>query len=150
MSFNEARKILQAIKEYDNTIPDIINFMGNTAQTHFVRSFRDQGFTDETLSKWQPRKGELSGGIARVRKRSRDSGRAILVKTGALRRSIRKVNRGKLAVSIVSNLPYARVHNEGLPIRGGRMPKRQFVGHSKRVDRKIRERINSRITRIFK
>ncbi len=29
---------------------------GNMAVNHFVKSFRDQGFTDRSVMKWKPRK----------------------------------------------------------------------------------------------
>lgn len=46
-----------------------------------------------------------------------NSGRALLVKTGQLRRSIRIVATTANSVTIGSDLPYARVHNEGQRMR---------------------------------
>ena len=50
------------------------------------------------------------------KKDDKRAGRAILVKSGDLRRSIRfdTVNKSNLSVRIASDLPYARIHNEGL------------------------------------
>lgn len=78
--------------------------IGNEAKNHFVGSFRLQGFQDKTVEKWKPRKKE-----------DKRAGRAILVKSGDLRRSIRRenLNKMKLSVTIATDLPYARIHNEG-------------------------------------
>lgn len=141
--FNEYRKILEDLKKFESKIPVIVTKMGNIGKNHSLQSFRDQGFTDTSLQKWQPRKGEFSGNIARIRKRGRDSGRAILVKSGALRRSIRERRMGKYAVELVSNLPYANRHNEGI-----KMPKRQFVGYSSRMSMKIEKMIDREIKSI--
>jgi phage gpG-like protein len=85
--------------------------ISNTAKNHYVKSFKDQGFTDENYEKWKPRKGEITG--FSVSKRSKGS-RAILVKSGDLRRSIKKnVNKSILQVTISSDLPYSAVHNYG-------------------------------------
>lgn len=146
MSFNEARKIAQAIKEFDSIIPLMVNDMGQIALNHFTKSFRDQGFTDESLQSWKPRK--------RVRGRN-DAGRAILVKSGALRK-LRKRNVGKYKTMILPNeaaREYASVHNNGEMSgrgRGFKMPKRQFIGYSGKMDRKIKSKLNTRIKRIFK
>lgn len=146
MAFNEARKIAQAIAEFDRVIPVMVNDMGQIALNHFTNSFRDQGFTDEVKQAWQPRK--------RVRGRN-DEGRAILVKTGNLRR-LRKQNVGKYKARILPNQAaksYASVHNNGERSgrgRGFKMPKRQFMGYSGQMDRKIREKIRKRIKNIFK
>jgi len=63
---------------------DSMRVMATQSQQHFVGSFRAQGFTDETLKPWQARKRGT-----RRDKQTKQS-RAILVQTGALRRSILK------------------------------------------------------------
>ncbi|MBK9479837.1 MAG: phage virion morphogenesis protein [Bacteroidetes bacterium] len=79
--------------------------MGRTAKTFFTDNFRKQGFEDRGVSKWDARKKETK----------KSQGRAILVKTGDLRRSIKldTINRANLSVRISSDLPYSRVHNDG-------------------------------------
>ena len=154
--------------------------MGQVALNHFVKSFRDQGFTDENFEPWKRRKkkdsrrGRVRQGSAtysqevyspdgsllrRTEKVTLNSlvasvkNRATLVKTGALRRSLRKTNIGKYRVRITSNLPYSRVHNEGLRAgRGGgfTMRKRQFAGKSAIMDRKIKAKLHTRIRTIIK
>lgn len=73
--------------------------MGRTAKTFFYDNFRKQGFDDKNVTKWKPRKDQSRNSI----------GRAVLVKSGDLRRSIRfdTVNKANLSVRIASDLPYA-------------------------------------------
>lgn len=180
MKFNESRKLAEAIRQFDAIIPLMVNDMGQISLNHFTKSFRDQGFTDESVDKWEPRnsgvKGlgnaggklstrysgrRLSGGDidgfeltrSQVKKIRQDYNRAILVKSGRLRRSLRKVKAGKYKARITSNTPYAEVHNRGL--RSGRgagftMPKRQFVGFSRKMNRNVKDKLNKRIRSVFK
>jgi len=127
VKFNEARKIIEATKKFQQVLDEMVTVMGVEAQNHSVKAFRDQGFTDETLEKWKPRK-----------RPERGRQRAILVKTGRLRRSIRKVKFGQYSVKVVSDVPYARRHSEGLD----RMPKRQIMGYSGVMERKIMNRFH--------
>lgn len=122
----------------------MVDVMGVESNKFFVNSFRQQGFTDTTLEKWKPRKRT---------ERSMSGSRAILVKSGNLRRSIKWRKYGKNAVINYSNLPYAKVHNDGLRAgrgKGFKMPKRQFVGYSKVMNKKIVEKINKIIRRTYK
>jgi phage gpG-like protein len=89
----------------------------------FQDSFRKQGFTDTGFKRWEKRK--------RVDRRR--PGRAILVDTGRLRRSIRKERVTFRQVRIVSKLPYSARHNDGL--KG--MPQRKFMGESQKLERKM-------------
>jgi phage gpG-like protein len=78
--------------------------MGNDAVRHFKKSFRNGGFTDATLVRWKKRE-----------KKEKGKHRAVLVKTGALRRSIRVVKKSFNSVTIGSRTAgdYGEVHNEG-------------------------------------
>lgn len=160
----------------EKTIADMVDTIGIYAINHYKKSFTNGGFTDENLISWQKRK------------RSRDNdGRAILVKTGNLKRSLRYRKIGRYSVRIESNVAYAKTHNEGLSInkksrkqtlnfkisKDGRsrfskskkanfqqevtiaahtikMPKRQFVGYSGQLARKIELKLDSKIKKIFK
>lgn len=120
--------------------------LGNEAKNHFVGSFRLQGFEDRTVEKWPDRK-----------KKDKRAGRAILVKTGDLRRSIRRetLSKAKLEVVIATDLPYAKIHNEGgdgmawgkHPFK---MPKRQFIGHSFKLNQRVKKIITNRLDKLFK
>lgn len=111
---NEFRK-LQLI------LPRII---ANNSLNHFLKGFRNGG-------------GQTDAGRWKNRKRADKRTRSILVNTGALRRDIR-VRRTTLKSIIIGtqSIVYARRHNEGLTDSRGRgMPKREFLGDSKVLDK---------------
>jgi phage gpG-like protein len=178
MSFNEARKISLQLQRYKTTIEGLMTIIGNDAVNHFKGSFRDEGFTDSSLEKWKPRKNKRD-----------DKGRAILTKTGRLRRSIIYRKFGSYGIIITSNVPYAQIHNEGgtidhkarrqimnftasgklartrtrkqrsevsfaqkvdIKAHQTRIPKRQFVGNSRRLVEKTKAKIDAKIQGIFK
>lgn len=151
----EYRKILDDLRKFEHVIPKIVSEMGAIAQSHFIKSFRNQGFTDNHLDKWQPR--ERNSYRTRSGKLVDDTTRAILVGkgTGNLRR-LRKLQVSRFAVEIVSNAAtdkYARVHNEGLRAgrgRGFKMPKRQFVGYSHVMNARIVRMINRYVKQSIK
>jgi phage gpG-like protein len=147
MSFNEARKILADLKRFESQLPAVVSEMGAIGQNHFVKSFQKQGFDNVTLEKWKPRKD--------TRMDRGKPNRAILVKSGALRRSIRRVPVGRYAVNIVSDMPYAKIHNDGLTGRAFgkysfKMPKRQFMGFSAKMNTKIERMIDRYVKKVFK
>lgn len=99
---NEARTRLKAVKK---SLPKkaaalIVDF--------FKGRFQRQSWVDTTVEKWRPRKDRSK----------KNRGRAILVKTGRLRRSIRAVSVAAERVVIGSDVPYAQIHNEGGRIEG--------------------------------
>jgi len=112
--------------------------IGNEAKNFFVNSFRVQGFEDKSVEKWKPRKTQTK----------RNIGRAILVQSGDLRRSIirQPVNKANLSVKISTDLVYAKVHNEGI----GKMPKRQFIGNSYKLNENCKKIVVSQLDKIFK
>lgn len=81
--------------------------VGTVAENFFLDNFKLQGFQgDNGLEKWAPRKDQGKG----------SRGRSILVKSGSLRRSIRK-NVSRLMVAVRAGSPaekYADAHNFGL------------------------------------
>jgi phage gpG-like protein len=132
----------KARKALENAVVEI----GNTA-----KNFRKQGFDDKTVEKWKARKKKTyrtkSGKVVD------DTTRAILVKTGDLRRSIIRVpNRAALNVKIQTDLIYAKVHNDGLRAgrgKGFKMPKRQFIGDSYNLNEKVKAVIVKRLDKVF-
>jgi phage gpG-like protein len=142
-TFAEHKKILKDIQAFKPQLEKVVDAMGVLAANHFTTSFRNQGFTDESLQSWQPRKRT---------ERSRMGNRAILVQSGRLRRSIRSKRFGFLGVKIYTDVPYASVHNNGERSgrgRGFKMPKRQFIGYSGVLNRKIISKLDVTIKRIF-
>lgn len=144
----DIKKLTSKLRRLKRTLPRAI---GEVAVKHFKKSFRNQGFTDVSLEKWPERKGK---------KRRRR--RATLVKSGALRRSIRRVSTSHKSVTVGSDLPYAQIHNEGGKItttqqvsshkrkahkrkvkgrrRKARVPEHQVKAHSRKVNTKIPQR----------
>lgn len=72
------------------------------AENFSKERFREQGWKDTSWQPWRKRRGDKAS----------DQGRAILVKSGALRRSIKATARG-MSVIVSTHLPYAEAHNEG-------------------------------------
>jgi phage gpG-like protein len=109
-------------KKARTTLENAMVEIGNSAKSFFVENFRKQGFDDKNVEKWPKRKkterkgrGSKKSAEAAGTVRSVKAGRAILVKTGDLRRSIIRnpANRAALSVKISTDLPYAKVHNNG-------------------------------------
>lgn len=141
--FNEHRKIVAHLEKIKPELNKAVDAMGVIAVNHFTNSFREQGFTDEAFTAWKPRKRT---------ERSRLGKRAILVKSGRLRRSLRSRRKGSLSVVISTDVPYAQVHNDGLRSgrgKGFKMPKRQFIGYSGKMNRKIIAKFDAQLKRIF-
>ena len=111
---------------------------------HFTLNFKKQGFVDSGVKKWKARKSK------------KDKGRGILIGKGSgrkLSRSIRTIKVTKRFIIVGSNIKYAGVHNKGL--RSGRgkgftMPQRQFIGHSKALNRKIIKLIHRKLNQSFR
>lgn len=85
-------------KEAMSTLPTVV---GNEIVNFSKERFTAQDWLDKASTPWEKR---IS---------TKDSGRAILTKTGRLKRSIRVVNTTTDSVSVGSDVPYAKVHNEG-------------------------------------
>ena len=107
--------------------------LGNMSKNFFVENFKRQGFLDSTVERWAPRKHA-------------DAGRAILVQSGDLRKSIRILRKSKDTVVIGSDLKYAGYHNSGT----GKLPKREFVGDSVELRRKLKAKIILELNKAMK
>lgn len=84
------------------TLPKII---GNELLNSTLDNFKKQGFLGDVFQPWRKRKSKKQGG------------RAILVKTGRLRRAGRIVRADWDAVVYGNDTPYAKAHNEGSTAR---------------------------------
>lgn len=142
---------------------DLLDIIEVEGLNHFEESFDNEGFTDEALEKWEPRKTTDTRGRDITRYRTnrvgkagelnrygrKNQGRKIMTGHDSggnkLRNSIRadKVNDG---VEFHTDKEYAERHNEGLD----GMPKRQFMGPSKQLDGKIVNKIDDQLDKIFK
>ena len=134
-------------REIQRNLPQIEREIAATvvvveAENHFAGSFRNGGFTDRAIQPWP------------ARKKVETPKRALLIKTGTLRRQATKGQVIGNRVTFTIGVPYGKVHNEGL--RAGRgagfqMPKRQFIGDSQvlneRIERKIKAFLNNKFKR---
>lgn len=98
-------KIQRQVQHALHQVPGII---GNDAVNFFKDSFKRQGWMGATFVPWRPRKTVTKWG-----KTPRNKGRAILVDRRHLGKSIRITNVSNLCVTIGTDVPYARVHNDG-------------------------------------
>jgi len=73
------------------------------ARNFSVNRFKAQNWIGDTTQPWPKRKAN----------RSKRKGRAILIKSGRLRRSIRIIHVDQQRAVIGTDVPYAQIHNEG-------------------------------------
>lgn len=131
---------IKAFERFEKNIPRRV---GNIALNHFLKSWDDEAFSDSTegSSPWAVRKT--------TNKADRTTGRRrqLLIDSGALKRSM-KVSRPatfrRIAVGSYG-IKYAQFHNQGT----AKLPKRQFVGASKMLNRRIHLLIKNELKRIL-
>lgn len=155
MNENFSIPIKEMEKSFRSALITLPVKLGNEGVNFALDNFKRQAFLGNTAEPWRRRKNPTKWGQAPKR-----NGRAILVDSGRLRRSIRITSMSKNEVRIGTDVPYAKVHNEGLRIgqiqtvkgftrKNGqdvkahtrrvnqRIPKRQFLGSSPFLTRKI-------------
>ena len=158
---NDIKRQAEELEEFlANDALDIVEVEGIN---HIEEAFDNEGFTDNSLEKWKARKTTDKYGRDLTRYRTnrrgkqgqlnqygrRNAGRAILTghNTGGnkLRQSYRgnKINEG---VEFHTDKPYAERHNEG----DQTMPKRQHIGESETLNKKIHDKIEQQLDKIFK
>lgn len=102
------------------------------------------------LIPWAPRKAKQHGRTRKDGHRDRrykvPKGRAILVQTGRLRRSIRMVSSTATTATVGTDVPYAQPLQEGSP-RG--LPARPFIVASKSMSTKIRTQVEKDIKKLL-
>lgn len=123
--------------------------LGSTAQNFFLSSFRYQGF-EEGAQKWKEVKRRMPDqpeykypkkkGLSRRTK-------PILSMTGRLRRAVSTSLREATwkIIRFVVDVPYAEYLNEGTD----KMAKRQYIGKSEILDKKIKEKIEKVVNGIW-
>ena len=119
---------LASLKKLKQTLPREV---GEITANFFQDNFTKQGFDDNGVNPWKPRKSK------------KDSGRAILVKSGKLRRSIRLRSATFNKIVIGTNIKYAQIHNEGGTIAHGA---RESVIHFRKVDELRKMGKNGKLT----
>lgn len=116
------------------------------AQQHFRNSFRQSGFVDTSLVKWQRSKRQ-DDPLDKDRMY-----KTLLSRRNHLFNSIYKRTTPFTAI-VFTDVIYAKVHNEG-GIAGSRrhrfiMPKRQFMGESHTLTKAVRGKIESEVSSLM-
>ena len=159
MTIEEFIKVLeQQQKEasdfIENRLPHIV---GVEAVNFYTESFQNEGFTDETLEPWVEVKRRQNPTRPDRAKASRkiltgdtgDLGRSIEYKAGAGETKIISDTMGA-----GSDKDYAAPHNEGTNTAGRNrnttIPKRQFIGKSKTLNKKIIEETTDDLKKMLK
>ncbi|OJV19878.1 MAG: hypothetical protein BGO30_07315 [Bacteroidetes bacterium 41-46] len=182
--FKKIKNNLGEIKRFiDRDMPRVA---GKLAVDHYKDSFRNQGFTDKTLAKWQPSKRTLYPD----RHASSQYG-TLLSARNELMEAI--TYRAGLGFTIILNdKEYAEIHNEGGPVNINvtvtpkmrkfawakhfsaekdseeaakwkgmaltkksmlnikfTMPQRQFIGESEKLNTRIADKVEEKITNLL-
>ncbi|MCC9072466.1 phage virion morphogenesis protein [Flavobacterium sp. F-65] len=142
----------------------------NFSKERFVR----KNWVDKSVSRWKPRKPSPEWHTDAQKKAAARG--SLMVKSGRLKRSIRKIKVTRNSVTIGTDVPYAEVHNEGAVInqtitvkthsrkRKGRtetvkahrrkrkmtIPERRFIGESALLLRRIERLVQKEINEILK
>jgi phage gpG-like protein len=141
-------KVIKNIEQTKKALPKVI---ANDTKNFFLDSWAKQGWDGKD---WQVPQRKVPGTSSyKYPKKGAEARhtRATLVKTGALRRAVAnslKVCTFEL-IKFQVDSPYAAVHNFGLPIRGGTMPQRQFMGDSPKLRQQQLTKINEYFNKIW-
>lgn len=151
----------KAIAEFEMQKSKLPRILGNIAKRHFKKGFRDEGFTDSYLDPWKEVNRRKKGTRAYKYPKKKDLGRrtrGILrgKGSGALMRSV-DVQKASFDAIVIGTkgIEYAAIHNEGLQGKAFgkhsfKMPKRQFIGNSKQLERELEKRIVKELDKVFK
>ena len=147
-------KINSLAHAIDFALRDSITIVAKDANVWFKQSFAKEGFTDENFKSWKPRKNQIRSSFSRLKKNNVNT-KPTLVKSGKLKNSIKINAITKLKVILSSNLPYSAIHNDGLNGKAWgkypfKMPKRQYMGNSRKLERMSVAKIISKIKTAIK
>lgn len=103
---------LRAMNEFVKMVDNLIkarkalpNEVAALAVKFSKERFRDQAWYDNNKEAWKARKQRRQGG--------KRKSQTLLVNTGRLKRSIRKIKADQNEVRIGTDVPYAEIHNNG-------------------------------------
>jgi phage gpG-like protein len=162
--------------EFNKMLRQLPNIIGNTAMNYYKKSFTYQGWneTGSSVDKWDEREPNPRQTPAQKKYENKAGKRNVLVQTGRLWRSIRIISQDARTVRVGTDVPYARIHNEGGVVnrvdkvrahtRKGKdktakvrvhsrtmkytMPRRKFMGASTGLNAKIAQKIMERMKKI--
>jgi len=153
--------------------------LGRLALAVFDENFANGGFTDKIFIRWKPRKNDTANRGRRLGDGGQQQGRAILVKSGRLRRSLRIAYALPSQLRLVAgnqDVPYAGIHNDGGKLTGtvqvrsfersikGKqqtvqahsrslnitMPRRRFIGSSQKLMDRADRKFFSELNQLWK
>ena len=140
----------RAQRAYLATVPKLI---GKAVLLETSDNFRRQGAPNDAgaVVPWAPRKSQKEHGRKRKdgqkdRRYTASGQRAILVKTGRLRRSVRIVSVTAESVTVGTDVEYAQAQQEGY--KG--IPPRPFLTLGKAAQQKLVQQISNKITSLLK
>lgn len=139
-NLDEVAKKFTAIK------PKLMTDLEAISTTFFINSWRIQGWDNGQVEKWKEVQRRTPGTAAYKSAKKSSRTRAILVKSGTLRRGFKTRIKRMDMLQIINSVPYAKFHNEGEL----RIPQRQFMGHSPTLGRMQQKSINKHIKMCFK
>lgn len=90
-------------KRLRKVLPTLPVIVGNEVVNFAKDRFRFGNWRGNSIVPWKKR----------ASKAKRNKGRALLIQSGRLKRSIRVTQRNSTMVAIGTNVPYAKIHNEG-------------------------------------
>ncbi len=93
----------QLVTDLNSLFKELPRWAGNEALNFYRDSFQRQAYIDAGVKRWQGRKNDKS---------NKRTGRSLLTQSGRLRRSLRLSVVGN-NISISTDVPYAKGHNEG-------------------------------------
>lgn len=105
----ETFEVQRTIQNLEVAYSRISQGVATVAVNFFKERFRAQNWADTRTEPWKKRKDNPHW----ARKKERSNNRAILIKTGRLRRSIRKISVTPDLITIGTDVPYAAMHNNG-------------------------------------
>lgn len=144
-------KLKEKAKAIDDAIKDSFFIASKDALAFYQKGFANEGFTDERLRKWVPRKNQIRGGLGASLRTRHPNTLPTLTKSGRLRKSLKVNTNFKSRITIWTDVEYAAVHNEGLRSgRGFKMPKRKFLGYSSTLNRRILAKMTAKIATAIK
>lgn len=145
MDLSELTNFQQALRRYLKTVP---GEMGRAVVAESADNFRRQGAENEqgSVVPWAPRKA-VANGVARGQRGPNPRQRAILIKSGRLRRSVRIVATTATTVTVGSSQVYAQAQQEG---NGRGLKPRPFITMGRTAQQKLVKKIRAGITGLLK
>lgn len=146
-----AQHLLSMSQEAENFINNEAPvIMGKEAVDFFQEGFQNEGFTDASLEPWKEVKRRQDPKV----KGARASRKILTGDTGDLGMSIESEVIGNGETEIKSDKPYSQAQNEGTDNAGRNrnvtIPKRQFIGDSQELDKRVLNALQNRSDEFMK